>query len=122
MLDIKNMIEEYIRHTKNHGDATLNGDSKAANNSYEKIIDNIKLIHDVDPEGEVFMGLLKHENESVRLWSSTHALFMSEAEALEALIKISQGSSIFSFGASITVDEWKKGSLTSPFSNKGGTH
>ena len=115
MSSMQALISDYIGNSKKHGEATLSGDSKVANIAYDKMIEVVKRIHELDSEGKVFLGLLKHENESVKLWSATHALFINEPIAIQTLQEIAKNSGIFSFSASMVVEEWGKGALESPF-------
>lgn len=115
MSSVQALITDYEESAKQHAEATLSGDSKIANNSYDKMIKSIKKIHELDSEGVLFLKLLNHENESVKLWSATHALFINETAAMMALQEIARGTGISSFSASMVAEEWSKGALESPF-------
>lgn len=115
MSNINDLIAVYEENARNHGNATLTGGSKKANSSYDNMIDALKDIYSLDSSGQLFLELLKNESESVRLWSATHALFINESLALSTLEDLANGTGVQSFSASMVVDEWKKGNLSSPF-------
>lgn len=115
MSNINDLIAVYEDNARKHGEATLTGDSKTANRSFDKMIDALKDIYSLDSSGKLFLELLKNDDESVRLWSATHALFINESMALSTLESLASDSGIQSFSASMVVDEWKKGNLSSPF-------
>ena len=79
------------------------------------MMESIKEICASEPSGNSFLKLLDHENESVRLWSATHSLFINEDAALPAIKEVAEGDGILSFSASMVVEQWKKGDLKSPF-------
>ena len=115
MSSIESLITEYVESAKKHGEATLSGDFKVANKSYDKLIVRVKQIHTLDSEGKLFLELLKHSNEDVKLWAATHALFINETMAMATIQQIANGTSFLSFDASLVAGEWDKGALKSPF-------
>jgi Domain of unknown function (DUF2019) len=104
------LIKEYIESAISHGEATLKGDFETANKAHDSIL---KIYNElkIDDQLQVLKGLLKNENSSVRLWSATHLLAESEAEALETLEDVAKGDSIIGFNAKMVIKEWKAGRL-----------
>lgn len=115
MSSVRGLISIYAENAKKHGEATLRGDSKVANICYDRMIESIKQIYELDPEGRLFLELLDNGSESVKLWCATHGLFINKNTSMMTLQELANGAGIFSFSASIVLEEWMKGSLESPF-------
>jgi len=104
------LIKEYIKSAISHGEATLKGDSESANNAYDSIL---KIYMELKNSNQLqaLKCLLKNENSSVCVWSATHLLVESEADAVETLENISKRDSIIGFNAKMVIKEWKTGKL-----------
>ena len=104
------LIKEYIESAIMHGEATLKGDFDVANKAHDSIL---KIYNELkkDNQLQVLKGLLKNENPSVRVWSATHLLAESEAEALETLEDVTKEDSIIGFDSKMVIKEWKAGRL-----------
>ncbi|WP_207420204.1 DUF2019 domain-containing protein [Desertivirga brevis] len=107
-------IQEYIRLACEHGECILNGDSKKGNKIHKALMKSINQIRKGTSETrEAFYQLLNHNNDSVKIWTSTALLATLEREAVLALETIAQNNKdIFSLTASGTLDCWNKGILT----------
>ena len=99
-----------------HGEATLAGDDKKANQSYSDIIRHLSNLRKQEDDGEASLfSLSKSENRSVACWASTHLLTTNEAEAilrLEELTEIDSGP--VGFDAEMVLKEWRAGRLKLP--------
>ena len=95
-----------IRHTK----ASETGDSKAANRSYVDLI-NAKEYLRRNHRSELLVNLLKHESKGVQIWAARYLLPVNETAATAVLEENSEGGGILSFGAKMTLTEWRAGNL-----------
>ena len=111
---MKTLIDQYIELAIKHGDCILEGDSLNGNKLHSDIMNAAKQIllkaKDLHPK---FFATLKHENDSVKLWTATILLKTMEAESMAVLRQIAEtNTSIHSLTAATTVDSWQKGMLT----------
>ena len=110
-----NLKEEYREIAAAHGIATLNGDYKAANSHYEKLVALVPKIRSCGCTGEVaLLDLTNDQNDAVVCWAATHSLTFSPTHALVVLEKLAHKKGPIGFDASMVVKEWKKGSLVLP--------
>ncbi len=115
MQNIQGIINSYVESAINHGNSTMQGDSKLANKSYDEIIKNIKNLRTFGDEGNLKLEkLLKHDNESVRLWAATHSLKCNEKQAKSTLGSLAKSEGILSFNAEMVIIEWNAGRLDIP--------
>jgi hypothetical protein len=93
-------------------EASSNDDQKSARTHYKKMDACFRSLRDSNRLSEL-VKLLNHENESVRLWVSTHLLTYDEKLAKDSLKKIAdRKAGLTSFSAEMTLQEWSKGNLT----------
>lgn len=110
-----NLKEEYREIAAAHGIATLNGDYKAANSQYERLVALVPRIRSCGSSGEeALFELTNDNNDAVVCWAATHSLSFDPARALSALEQLSQKKGPIGFDATMVVQEWKKGSLVLP--------
>lgn len=72
MSNINDLIIVYEENAKKHGEATLTGDSKTTNSSFDKMIDALKDINSLDSSAKLFLELLKNDDESAPFKSHSH--------------------------------------------------
>lgn len=106
------LVEDYLNSLIAFIEASANNDQKTARKFY-KVMDSVfRKLRD-SGKLEELLKILSHENESVRLWVSTHLLVYDESLAKESLRKIANNKSgLVAFSAEMTLQEWDKGNLT----------
>jgi hypothetical protein len=106
------LIDEYLDSLLTFEEASRNDDQKTARKYYKKMDMCFRTLRDSGKLVEL-LRFLNHENESVRLWVSTHLLPYDERQAKDSLKKIADSKTgLNSFSADMTIREWSKGNLT----------
>jgi len=109
---IEQLIAGYMESAVAHGGATLNGDHKTANKSYDKLVKLVAQIRAFGNEGSsAILALSRDRNESVACWAATHSLKYNEEAALGALSLLAEKSGPIGFGAKMVIQQWHKGQL-----------
>ncbi|MFA6172020.1 MAG: DUF2019 domain-containing protein [Patescibacteria group bacterium] len=104
---LNDLVNEYIEYAAEHGIGTEKGDYKKANKAYEKLMIIYHKIKENDPQFNLLLPLLKHDNPYVRLWSASH-LLSSTKEAKKVLKQLMKQRGLASFDAKMTLQEWEK--------------
>lgn len=110
----KNPEDEYIEAAILHRQLIEAGDRKGSNSAHDRLIRAIKAIRKSSDKGRFFLsGLLKHNDENVRLWGASHLLPLEEENALAELRRLSRNATswIVRSSAEVTEAEWRKGTL-----------
>jgi hypothetical protein len=105
------IVSEFIEQAKTHGSGTLSGDFKVSNMAYDKIVEILKILHNIDSELRMLTPLLKHTNMSVRTWAATYLLPHFTEMALKVLDDAGKEGGLIAFSAEITAREWRAGRL-----------
>ncbi|QYR21275.1 hypothetical protein KZ483_26945 [Paenibacillus sp. sptzw28] len=107
-----NLDTRFIEACSNHGEGTESGNYKKANKAAHKIFD---IVTELKKQNnlEYLFKFIEHDNDSVRLWSSSYLLDIdNENRAIDTIKKlIGKPKSLVSFSAKVTIDEWEKGTL-----------
>ncbi len=107
------LIAEYRELAQAHGQATINGDFKAANRSHDRLISLLTSIRSLGVDGQArLLRLTCDSDDSVSCWAATHTLPFDECRALEVLDTLSSKSGPIGFNAKMVILQWKKGELT----------
>jgi hypothetical protein len=111
---MENLIEQYIDLATKHGQFTLEGDSANGNKVHSKMMKTIEQIKLQSQNIRYkFFATLRHENDSVKMWTATTLLKTKETESMEVLKQIAEtNKSIHGLTAATTLDCWRKGILT----------
>lgn len=105
------VVNEYIKAAMNHGNALAEGNSKKANSAYRIIEKNYNILKQNEAL-ELLIGLLTHENNSVKLWAARHTLNYKSDLAKKVLLELGTlKSTSVAFDARMVLSEWKKGNL-----------
>lgn len=108
------LIVEYRLHAAKHGNATSTGDSQAANQHHDALMEALSALRERGSEGsDALLGLLADRDQSVRCWAATHCLLIDEARAKGVLKDLAAGPGIVAFDAQMVLSEWDKGRLRS---------
>jgi len=109
---LKKIIAEYRLCAKKHGEATMEGDYKLANENYDKLVKLLQKIRQFGNDGDIaLLSLIEDENQSVRCWAATDSLKYDKRKAVKVLKKLSKEEGIIAFDAKMVLSEWKKGNL-----------
>jgi hypothetical protein len=113
MKKLNEVIDEYIKAAMSHGEALAEGNSKKANSAYDLIEKNYNILRESMNDGlELLVGLLTHENNSVRLWAARHTLNYNSNLAEKVLSELGTlKKTPVAFDARMVLSEWKKGNL-----------
>jgi Domain of unknown function (DUF2019) len=106
--------DSYVDAAILHHEKLLLGDPKGSNRQHDRLIKAIRQIRKQGDQGKDFLlGLLQHENESVKLWAACHLLTIDEKRAVETLKKIAAKASAWQLqtDAEMTISEWRAGRL-----------
>lgn len=111
-IDINKLLNEYITSARMYGECIKKGRFKESDkhfNSIEKTFFKIKYFkkQGLDKIAE----LLSSENESVRLWASSHLLNHPEYSSIQVLEGLKESPSILSLTAEVTLDRWRNGEI-----------
>ncbi len=106
-------LDQYISSAICHGEASVSGDHKKANDSYDKIIAGFKKLK-ATGRTDSLLGLLSHDDASVRLWAATHSLGWNETEAIRTLRALAASDEFASFSAQVILEQWNKGEFVTP--------
>ena len=108
---VSNDVGEYIRYAVEHGRGTMEGDAKATNAAHDRLQEVFKSIVNKG-QGESLLSLFDHSNAWVRLWSASHALEISPAQALAKLEELEKADiPVVSLDAHYVIEEWNIGEL-----------
>jgi hypothetical protein len=111
-MDENTLVNNFIENAILEGKYTQSGDHKKVNETYWEIIKGIKEIYRIDPEFDSLVGLLNHQDESVKKWAASVLLFSDKKEnARKVLKEISEDGGLAAFTAEMTLSEWDKGNL-----------
>jgi len=103
---------EYAKFAAEHGAASEEGDSEAANRAFEKLVAVYRALRNLGETGQnVVAGLMEHESPSVRGWAAAHSLKSHEDKAIATLENLSDGVGAVAFTAEIVLGEWRNGTL-----------
>ena len=104
----------YIDAAIKHHELLVSGDPEGSNRAHNRLISAIRKIRVTPDKGREFLiGLLKHNNQSVRLWAACHLLVIEEKMALSTLYEIAAKASTWQLksSAETTATEWLAGRL-----------
>lgn len=110
MITRERIKQDFLVEVIEHGKAIAEGDHKKANKLHKKIQSLYNKARESN-HVDLFSELLNENDENVRLWAATFALKISPETAVEALVNLSNLSSITGLSAKTTLDLWKKGML-----------
>jgi len=104
--------QKFIAAAADHGRYTLEGDFKACNEAYDRVVLSATELRKSEDGGRAsFEGLLIHPDMSVRLCAAAYLLRHNESAALKTLNEVASGSGLVAFDAEMTAKEWKAGRL-----------
>lgn len=106
-------VECFRQNAALQGAALINGDHKAANKAYDKIVSAKDFLLSCGELDEL-VNLAWDADISVRIWAARYLLFsdLHGKFALEILAKIERADGILAFVAAQTLSEFKKGNLS----------
>ncbi len=115
-MNFKNIEQAIIAFQKNaelHGQATLTGEYKVANKSYEEIQKAKKFLLS-ENKLDNLECLLNDSSISVVSWAASYLLFSEKYSELsqKKLEDIGSGSGIFASNARQIIEEWRLGNLS----------
>ncbi|MER9235090.1 hypothetical protein NKI56_23860 [Mesorhizobium sp. M0622] len=110
----RGLEEEYVEAAILHRQLLEMGDVKGSNAAHDRLIRAIREIRNRTDRGRSFLlGILRHTDENVRLWSAGHLLPLEEKLALAEMKRLSRDAKswVVSSSADVTATEWRKGTL-----------
>jgi hypothetical protein len=105
-------IEGYAAAARRHGEASLAGDSDAANNAYRELDrcwNRIRL--SAADWQSPFLALLHDDSAWVRLWSASHAVHIDAERAVPVLEALTSEPGFLGFDAQMTLKTFREGKL-----------
>ena len=118
-MTIYEVKEAFRIQAKAHGEATVRGDYKSANRSYDEIVAHLTLIKSFGAAGAAALGELTEDpDEAVMCWSATHLLESDEGKALSVLGPLANKPGPMAFNARMVIQQWRKGELSLPLTNE----
>lgn len=115
MKKLEDVILKYRTYAVAHGNATREGDYKAANKSHDGLTALIPAIRGYGKEGEAALALLAEDSEdAVACWAATHLLKIDEIRATTVLSRLAGRSGPIAFNAEMVLKQWRKGALVLP--------
>ncbi|MBT3200824.1 MAG: hypothetical protein HN350_13015 [Phycisphaerales bacterium] len=108
----KKLIEEYVVAAEEYGRCIQDGNPKGADKCVDVIEGAFVDIKAIGKEGfDELSSLLELDDESVRLWASSHLLNYPEYNSLSVLEKIKNSTTILALTAEVTLDQWRNGKV-----------
>jgi hypothetical protein len=107
-------VSAYAGAAAAHGRATVEGDSKRANDAHDRLAAVYRELRDEGQRGRL-LPLLSHADVAVRVWAAAHALEFAPDQGervLEQIAATEQG--ILGFDAKQTLNVWRQGDLSFP--------
>ncbi len=113
MLDIDNLINEYVDLSIKRGHELTSPDGTAhkANQYFDEIKALAKKIKKIEGYEKKMKKLLNHENDYVKLDAAFELLPIYTQEVEDVLFELSQKRGGVAFSAEIGLERWKKGEL-----------
>ena len=111
MLNIDQLMEEFVETVIKRGYELEEGDVKKANRLFDKIKSLVTKIKKLENYPEKMKELLHHENDHVKLKAAFELLPVYTEEAENVLFILSQKRSLVGMDAELTLEEWEKGNL-----------
>jgi hypothetical protein len=109
--NISTLINGYIDAAKGYGEGICKSNSKLSDQHFDQIEKIFQDIKSLDGGLDEIAKLLQHEDESVRLWASSHLLNYPKYESLKVLENIKNSGTILGLTAEVTLDHWKNGKI-----------
>jgi hypothetical protein len=108
-----NAENRFIDAARKHGLATREGDPSVANRAHDDLVTALQELRRTPDRGVAFLSdQLSNADASVVTWAALYLLPSKEKEASEALQRVAaQGLPRVSFGADMTLQEWRAGRL-----------
>lgn len=105
-------LETFIKAAADHGRCTLQGTARSTNAAYERLHRARQAMRSDGSQGETaLLKLLRHPDESVRVWAAMYLLPSNEAGALATLDEIATAIGPVALSARMTATEWRAGRL-----------
>lgn len=112
MDNVNNIISDFENASINNGLAQEDGNANQANKYYRLIEKRKKWLIDHDElSNPVFLELLNHDNDYVRLHASCALLHVKNEEAVNTLSELAKKKGIIGFSAEMTISEYEKGHI-----------
>lgn len=109
---IPRLINCYIEAAIGYGEGIHVGNSKLSDKHFDDIECVFNELKSLRSDGlDEIAKLLCHEEESVRLWASSHLLNYPKYESLKVLKTIKESGTILGLTAEVTLDMWSSGSI-----------
>jgi uncharacterized protein YwqG len=113
-LHLDALIDAYREAAAAHTAATDEGNFKKANRSY----DLIAAVHrELGARGEPalrrLLPLMEDADNGVKTWAASHTLKFAPEQAESVLAAVAAGHGLCAFNAKMTLQEWRKGNLSS---------
>jgi hypothetical protein len=109
----KSACDKYHAAARDHGVASREGDSKAANKAYIKLVAAIRAMRAEPDQGEAaLLEMLDDSDPFVVCWGATHLLPIQESVAKGALLALADSEiGLAAFNAGVVLREWSAGRL-----------
>ena len=107
-------VAAYSEAAAAHSRATVDGDSKSANDAHDRLATIYRELRD-EGQRERLLPLLDCADTGVRVWAAAHALEFAADQGervLEEIVAAERG--ILGFGAKETLSVWRAGGLSFP--------
>ena len=106
--------DQFARSAKDHTRHTLEGNAKETNSAYESLVEAVRKLRSTENGGvEFFRKASTSEDLGIAAWAALYLLRDDEQHAIAALERVaSAGVPRLSFGARMTLKEWRAGRLT----------
>lgn len=113
-MDIKALLEMYIRAAQGYIDETREGTARGANRHHAVAERVFKELKRRGQGGEILM-LLSHPRPAVRLWAAVHALSIEPASGQKVLASLRKDPTpAIRADARIALEDFEKGELPEP--------
>jgi hypothetical protein len=113
--DLPDLVSAYAEAAAEQGQASEKGNHKRANPKAEEIAAIYRELRERGRDAQLaLLPLLEHPDPFVRGWTAAHALEFAPVEGERALLALVELPGVPGLNASMTLREWRQGTLRFP--------
>jgi HEAT repeat protein len=112
---VEQLTNAYRHAAAAHGAATVGSDHEAVNHHHNIVAAIYRELRRRGTAAQLaLVPLLQDPDDAVRTWAASHALEFTPEKAERILTEVASGRGLLAFSAKMTLQEWRKGSLSFP--------
>jgi hypothetical protein len=109
------LVAAYVEAAADYGRLSDADDFRNSNLRADQIASIYRELRERGPQAQAALtSLLRHSDNHVRSWAGAHALEFAPQEGERVLIELAKSSTTTGLNASMTLREWRRGTLRFP--------